>query len=306
MAIAKQRGGRTTPGSKRGQGYGTGRSDGKRSSAGNGEGGISLGGLVSRELRERLRVLLQKRATRLGGLTESTVMKVVGGTQLRDLLRAEAPGAAAADVGWAWVAEQQVAVGATEAVKAIQRRLPNQRVPMPYWREMSTVRSGWASGGRATVSAADLRVLQLVEMVFRAIPGVSGDEWYSEGKGEAIWMEVEDQRVVWDRVSRAEEFRGSGGRNMYWKCWALLLSEGRVEGCLGKGPREGTWWQEILALRAALHMKGGPQVTPEASGVIPAEQKKGRMKGRMKGELVVGWMAGAQSGGRAAEERGMM
>ena len=73
-------------------------------------------------------------------------------------------------------------------------------------------------------------------------------------------MEAEDQRVVWDRVNRVEEFRGLGGRNMYWKCWALLMSEGRVQGDIGRGPREGTWWQETVALREALGMKRGLRV----------------------------------------------
>ena len=243
---------------------------------------------------------------------------MVGGTQLRDVLRVEAPGVSAADVGWSWVAEQQRQLGATEAVKLIERRLPNSRVVMPYWREMSAARSGWVSGGRVTASPEDLRLLQMVELVYRAIPGSCGSEWYSETQGEVIWVEAEDQRAVWDRVNKVEEFRGLGGRNMYWKCWALLMSEGRVQGDIGRGPREGTWWQETVDLRVVLGMRrvGGADrqecgVLPavrepvRASGVLPAVRATG---GRREGgvvEVVVGWMAGAQSGARAAEERGL-
>ena len=99
-------------------------------------------GFVSRELRARLREMLARRTSRLGGLQQSTVMRVVGGTQLRDVLRVEAPGVSAADVGWSWVAEQQGKLGATVEVKQIERRLPNSQAAVPYWREMSVARSG--------------------------------------------------------------------------------------------------------------------------------------------------------------------
>ena len=137
------------------------------------------------------------------------------------------------------MAEQQKQPGAAMEIRSLCRRLPNTKGEMPYWREMSRVRSGW-DGGRLGCTTEDLRMLQLVEMVYRAIPGVGeGGLSGCEGEGGAIWLEAEDQRVVWGRVHKTKEFAGSGGSTMYWKAWAMLLSEGRVEGHLGKGPRDG-------------------------------------------------------------------
>ena len=60
-------------------------------------------------------------------------------------------------------------------------------------REISIDRAERREREESAVRVVDLRVLQLVELVYRAIPGMSGGGCSAAGRAEAIWVEPEPQ-----------------------------------------------------------------------------------------------------------------
>ena len=253
------------------------------------EGEVGLGDRQERVMRlprlveEWVRQHLDRRAERAGGLSQRNVLEVLASTTMRKRVKEEGGewvSQKAAHVGWAWVAEREkLRAEAGEEAEGVERLMQGRGVVMPGWREAAMSMSGYGEGERLTV--VEVREVRLVEMVYRALAyqvgGVSQDG--------AMWVEAYHQIGAWNSVKQTPEFRGGGGREMFWRCMAMLMLEGRVEGCPGRGPREGDWW----VVAKSMFGRRGLEVGGEGLG------------GREGGEGVLGmgsWSAvGEESGG---------
>ena len=170
----------------------------------------------------------------------------------------------AAHVAWAWVAEMEEK-GVLEGREGVpvERMMQNGGGVMPCWRKRSRAMSGYGEGKRVT--REEVNVVRMVEKVYRALKRQVRPEeeearlMEEEGQvGEvgALWVEVCHQRRAWHAVKNSPEFR-EGGREMFWRCLGILLLEGRVEGHLGKGPKDGDWWGEAMGVWGRLGLKEG-------------------------------------------------
>ena len=287
------------------------------------EGEVGLGDRQERVMRlprpveEWVRQHLDRRAERAGGLSQRNVLEVLASTTMRKRVKEEGGewvSQKAAHVGWAWVAEREkLRAEAGEEAEGVERLMQGRGVVMPGWREAAMSMSGYGEGERLTV--VEVREVRLVEMVYRALAyqvgGVSQDG--------AMWVEAYHQIGAWNSVKQTPEFRGGGGREMFWRCMAMLMLEGRVEGCPGRGPREGDWWVVAKSMFGRLGLEVGGVGGAEA-GVAGGEEGVGDISAILEGgtrgggerDLGVGrvvrvcleWAAGAQSGKRAAVQKG--
>ena len=302
---------------------------------------------LSQGLEEWVRQHLTVRAERAGGLTQGNVREVLASTTLRRRVKMEVGDGVSQQAGhvvWAWVAERErKRMEQGLQAEGVERMLPNGGT-MPGWRETSTTMSGYGDGQRLTMG--EVQELRQVEMVYRALRRqmVGGVEAGEEegGEGGALWVEVWQQQAAWDTVKKARGFEGVGGRERFWRCLAILMLEGRVEGHPGRGPREGDWWGRAVGMWEKLGLEWAPQ--PRGSGVVERVGGLGVIEAIMEteeegwveqgeGSGVIGaivdmeeegvveegveleregrvvrvcleWCAGAQSGRRAAEEEG--
>ena len=188
---------------------------------------------------------------------------------------------------------------------------------MPEWRERAVALSGYGGGLRMTVG--EVQEVRLVSMVYRALLSQAGSQGCMEpGKvGEALWVEVWHQQGAWGSVKKAAEFKGPGGMALFWRCIAMLMLEGRIEGHVGRGPREGDWWSKAVEVWDRMGIGTGDQGDGAGAvegahflGVIPAIRQGGAQQQRRQlGEegvarVYLDWCSGAQSARPAAEEGG--
>ena len=181
----------------------------------------------------------------------------------------------------------------------------------PVGRARAGARSGDGGGLRLTVG--EVQEVRLVSMVYRALLSQAGSQGCMEpGKvGEALWVEVWHQQGAWGSVKKAAEFKGPGGMALFWRCIAMLMLEGRIEGHVGRGPREGDWWSKAVEVWDRMGIGTGDQGDGAGAvegahflGVIPAIRQGGHSnRGGSWGRR--GWPGSTWIGAQGHSQRGL-
>ena len=193
---------------------------------------------MTEKTKQWVRETMNRAVARTGVVTEATVAGLVKNSTITDKFRG-GDLASAADVVWAWIAEEQAAESGRVAADLQRRSRAKNRRTLPRWRWYAQVRSGWerpAEMGRAqvvTMQEAD-RLLSLM--------------WWKQEHRD--WDSVDDSEVlrlrrgtvarVWSVVKRCG-YQGKGGYGRYLQVLAVLMLWGEVEGSVGVSPKE-DWW----------------------------------------------------------------
>jgi len=257
-----------------------------------------------------------QRQEKKAAITQENIMGLVACSALRRALHNT--GVSPADAAWAWIADQK---GSGRIPAGIYKRVQGPyEVAEPYWEGAVQLRVDWNGIRDGGITQEYITVVQRTSRVERALRqhiGVTsrywgGDESSSDSEEEeaapegstAMTKEVLD--VTKEAVDGAWQsvkghFKGEGGRAQFWLCVGLLMMQGRIQGEVGWGPREGKWWETAAALGQKLGSKLVTQRPLPAAPILG--QKKSASHGTV--EVAVDLMSYAQSARHQLEARGV-
>lgn len=263
----------------------------------------------------RVEQAMQAEARRKGGVTKANVTQVVRcKTVERALAKTKVR---ATDAAWAWVAQQQAA---GEIPQNVARKVNGgSGLAEPFWQSAAQLRAGWGNAREVGVTQDHLTVLQRMQRVREALQRyvlkqgeLSNEEDSSseeEVAAEGVLMKLQEEEVItatpeaveaaWQSVKRKFDNK----KQPFWTCVGLLMVGGQLQGSVGVGPKEGSWWELAWHIGYALGAEPVKQEVTVASTV-----PEGQFATEVPEVVQVGVdvMSCTQSARREMEAKGMM